>query len=88
MSRTYFDISNCRPIASSRSPTISQKVLRAATILTDPYKPAAIIEQQIRRAAKLDAYRKAAEALAGVNITGDRAGRSLEPTLTVLPKLR
>ena len=44
----------------------------AAPNLSDPYKPVSTIKRETQRAATLDAYRKAAEVLAGVNITGDR----------------
>jgi len=44
----------------------------AAPNLSDPYKSVATIKRETQRAATLDAYRKAAEVLDGVNITGDR----------------
>lgn len=44
----------------------------AAPNLSDPYKSVATIKRETQRAATLDAYRKAAEVLAGVNVTGDR----------------
>ena len=44
----------------------------AAPNLSDPYKPVSTIKRETKRAATLDAYRKAAEVLAGVYITGDR----------------
>ena len=44
----------------------------AAPNLSDPHKPVSAVKQETQRAATLDAYRKAAEILAGVNITGDR----------------
>ncbi len=44
----------------------------AAPNLSDPSKPVATVKRETQRAATLDAYRKVAEVLAGVNVTGDR----------------
>ena len=44
----------------------------AAPNLSDSYKPVSTIKRETQRAATLEAYRKAAEVLAGVNITGAR----------------
>ncbi len=53
----------------------------AAPNLSDSYKPVSAIKRETQRAATLDAYRKAAEVLAGVNITGDRMA-SDDPRVT------